>query len=377
MKRCKRKRRPVPRRPEFTVKQILRWADAFYQSAGRWPTNRSGRIANSLGENWNAVDVALRKGFRGLPAGSSLPRLLAEQRGVRNLGALPPLSIPQILEWADDHHRRTGEWPCKEGGPISDAPGENWGAVGAALWLGIRGLPGGSSLARLLAEQRGVPHPHEVPPLTEQQVLAWADAHHARTGHWPTGRSGAIPDSQRETWRAVGFSLYKGLRGFPGGSSLARLLEKARGVRNEKNLSSFTIPRILAWSDAHHRRTGQWPNARSGPIVDASGESWAAVDGALSRGWRGLPGGTSLPRLLAEQRGVRNQGALPRLTPKQILGWARAHHRRTGRWPRQKSGAVLDAPGETWGAIDSALNVGGRGLPGGSSLARLLKRLRG
>jgi hypothetical protein len=37
---------------------------------------------------------------------------------------------------------------------------------------------------------------------------------------------------------------------------------------------------------------------------------------------------------------------------------------------------VLDAPGETWLAINKALYSGGRGLRGGSSLAQLLARER-
>jgi len=69
---------------------------------------------------------------------------------------------------------------------------------------------------------------------------------------------------------------------------------------------------------------------------------------------------------------MRNKGDLPSLTIEQILQWADKHHQRTGRWPNAKSGKVTDAPGETWSAINSSLWKGGRSLPGGSSLAKLL-----
>jgi hypothetical protein len=59
-----------------------------------------------------------------------------------------------------------------------------------------------------------------------------------------------------------------------------------------------------------------------------------------------------------------------------VLSWADAHRKRTGRWPSQKSGAVIDAPGKTWKAIDLAQAQGLRGLPGGDSLGRLLDRER-
>jgi hypothetical protein len=63
-------------------------------------------------------------------------------------------------------------------------------------------------------------------------------------------------------------------------------------------------------------------------------------------------------------------------TVAQIRGWAERHRRRTGRWPRSTSGPVLDAPGETWGAINQALRLGCRGMPRGGSLARLLREHR-
>ena len=56
------------------------------------------------------------------------------------------------------------------------------------------------------------------------------------------------------------------------------------------------------------------------------------------------------------------------------MSWAGAHHRRTGRWPTCNLRAITDAPGEKWNNIDDALRQGRRGLKGGSSLAKLLKR---
>src|SRR5262249_18787618 len=64
---------------------------------------------------------------------------------------------------------------------------------------------------------------------------------------------------------------------------------------------------ILELADAHHRRTGCWPRHDSGPIVGAPGETWNGVDTALARGLRNLPGNSSLAKLLAKHRGVRNK----------------------------------------------------------------------
>jgi hypothetical protein len=72
--------------------------------------------------------------------------------------------------------------------------------------------------------------------------------------------------------------------------------------------SQLTVEQILAWADAHHAHHGSWPTERSGSGPAAPGESWKAVDSAMRQGLRGLPGGDSLARLLARERGVLRRG---------------------------------------------------------------------
>jgi hypothetical protein len=178
---------------------------------------------------------------------------------------------------------------------------------------------------------------------------------------------------------AIDHAPARGSRGLPGDSSLAQLLAEHRGVRNKARPPRLTWRQILGWADAHHARTGTWPTCESGEIREAPGETWKRIQTALVEGLRGLPGGSSLPRLLLAKRGVRKRmGRLrgPRHREAQIVAWARAHRSRTGRWPSKHSGPVLDAPGETWAGISIALLRSRRGLPGGSSLARLLQPYR-
>jgi hypothetical protein len=113
------------------------------------PGATSGPVADAPGENWKAIDGALRAGHRGLAPGSSLTSLLRERRGLATVR--PPLAMDQILRWADAHHARTGGWPKARSGPVAGGPGENWKAIDTALRQGSRGLPGGSSLSGLLA----------------------------------------------------------------------------------------------------------------------------------------------------------------------------------------------------------------------------------
>jgi hypothetical protein len=211
------------------------------------------------------------------------------------------------------------------------------------------------------------------PPLTIARILAWADAHYRRHGTWPFWKAGPIAGTKNETWAGVAFALYSGTRGMKGNVSLARLLRRARRVYVRRPALDKAI--IFRWARAHHRRTGEWPGPQSGAIHDAPGETWLAVTDSLQMGRRGLSPGSSLTKLLAEhgikrerRRPNRNQ---PRLDMRRVRSWASAHRRRTGTWPHHYSGAIPGSHGLTWEALDNALRLGLRGLPGGSSLAKL------
>jgi hypothetical protein len=362
--------------PPYTEEQILKWADALHERTGVWPTAKSGPITGAPGETWMAVQMALHNGIRGLPGGSSLSLLLAQKRGVRNVWSCPNLSIGQVLAWADAFHERTGNWPNSLSGRVSEAPAETWTGVDLALKRGHRGLPGGYSLAELLALERGARNLTNVPKLSRRQILAWMDAWHRRSGEWPTHKSGPIPESPGDTWWAVDAALRTGNRGLRPGSSLARLLAQCRGRRHRLEQPALTKKQILAWADKHQERTGKWPNAKSGAVADAPDERWESIDHALRKGRRGQPGGSSLLRLLMKKRGARNKHNPPPLTEERILRWAEHHLEQTGSWPTSKFGPIVAAPGETWLAVNSALRYGKRGLAPGSSLAKLLRRNR-
>jgi hypothetical protein len=293
---------------------------------------------------------------------------------VRNIAALPPLTLRQVLDWADHHRRQTGEWPTRDSGDVPGAPGESWANVDAALRQGLRKLEGGTSLAQLLEQHRGVVNLADRPALSEEQILSWADAFHDSTGYWPTRDDGLTSGSQGDTWASIDAALHRGTRGLPGGSSLARLLAERRGVRNLADLPALTEDQILDWMDDHRQKKGCWPRPKSGLVLAAPGETWAALNKSLRQGCRGLPGGSSLAELLARRRGVRNNWHLPPLSEAEIVVWCEAHVVRKGHWPTRGSGQVHEAPAETWVGLDAALRKGRRGLPGGSSLARLFDR---
>src|SRR5687768_6220821 len=75
---------------------------------------------------------------------------------VRNDVNVPRLTVEEILQRADAHFALTGSWPMASSGFVVGMPDETWAALDSALRGGLRGLPSGLSLARLLAAERGV-----------------------------------------------------------------------------------------------------------------------------------------------------------------------------------------------------------------------------
>ncbi len=376
-----KRRRARPKTPRLRISDILAWADAYHKRMGRWPSSVSGRVRESPRDNWAMIDQALRRGCRGCVAGSSLPLFLHRYRG-RPLGVpypRPRLSFRKILAWADAHHRRTGCWPKLESGPIVNAPPETWTAIDLALKRGHRGLRRGYTLASLLAKRRGAPYRKTLQRFTKRGILAWADAHHRRNGRWPSLLSGPIPEAPGATWKRVEGALNKGQRGLPGGDSLSRLLKRNNRLPlldqwgRRQHRPPLLIPQILTWADEHYRRTNKWPRNNSGPIAGIS-ESWTGVNVALSKGGRGLRGGSSLAKLLEEHRGRRRKDHPPRLTVRKVLAWADAYHRVHGCWPSRMSGPIPESPGDSWLTIDGVLYNGSRGQPGGNTLLKLLHR---
>lgn len=365
------------KKAELTIDLILHWADLHHGRTEDWPKKTTGAVVDAPGLSWSVVNGALRGGLRGLPGGNTLARLLAESRGAFNLHGDRPLSVEVILCWADAHFQTTGKWPNQASGPVSGEAVQTWVAINASLRTGRRGLPGGSSLARLLSECRGAYNSKSRPNLRVRSILTWMDNFHASHGCFPNASSGAIRGQKHETWGRVESALREGLRGLPGGLSLSRLLYEHRGVKHRYVDNGLTEEQIVAWADSHCQRSGKWPEVLSGAISDAPGETWLAINSALSDGLRGLAGGSSLARLLAERRGKYNRKGRPRFSEELILEWADQYYAAHGVWPNRHSGPIDGQPYETWGRVNTALFEGLRGLTRKTTLRRLLEERRG
>ena len=128
----RRKTRPTRHRP-LDEKQILAWADAHDRRHDRWPTRTSGVIPESGGDTWNAVDLALRKGSRGLAPGSSLTKLLHKHRSKVDPTQRPPLTTEWVLNMAKAYYYTHGKYPNRSSGQAIARFELTWLAIDAAL----------------------------------------------------------------------------------------------------------------------------------------------------------------------------------------------------------------------------------------------------
>ncbi len=277
-------------RATLTVERIMAWAVAHHAATGRWPRLRSGPVRGVPGETWSTIATSLNKGRCGLPRGMTLGRLLAQHLGREALSLPLTFTVEQILGWADAYHAAHERWPTVKSGKVAATRSETWLAVNHALTQGLRGLPPGPSLARLLAAHRGARNRTSLPDLKTDQILAWAEAHRATTGKWPNDKSGSVFGASAEDWNTISEALRNGRRGLAGGTSLARLL----GQHHPERCRDLTVDTVLTWCNAFH---GRWPRASDGAIAMAPGEKWGPIDQALRKGHRRLPAGLSLARL--------------------------------------------------------------------------------
>jgi hypothetical protein len=182
------RREIAPRlRVDPKVKQAMAEAFAVVLEEFRNATLKGSVVLESVGRQVHGVTGGTMREFA---------RRLRE-------AAPRPLTEGMILAWVDAHYERTGDWPRVDSGALQDAPDESWRGLDSAFRLGLRGLPGGSSLAQLLAEERGARNQAALPPLTKEQILEWVDSHFERTGRWPTLHSGSIGEDTGEQWRNV------------------------------------------------------------------------------------------------------------------------------------------------------------------------------
>jgi hypothetical protein len=294
------------------------------------------------------------------------------------LGKRVFLTEKSILEDAAKFHIIHGEYPKDaDPRPVPDKSDETWIAYSIALRKGLRGLPGGTSLPRLLDTHGLVRNHLSAMVLTPELIVGWMRVFQRTHGVLPSENTiEPVPGQPLESWPAIASALRSCNRGLPPGLSLAKLKEKHFSWRNAKNTPPLTVDQVVAWMRVFMSKHGRLP--KQGEKLGVSGqpgESWRNIQAALCQGGRGLPGGSSLVKLGELYFGAPNRGNRPKITEQEVVSWIRAFKDKYGVYPTEtERREVPGQPEETWQGLKSALKKGCRGLPGDSSLIKLAEK---
>ncbi len=254
------------------------------------------------------------------------------------------------------------------------------------------------------------------PPLDIDLIKQSLLAHKEATGEWLTAHKkgtngkkgsyvlehGSLAD--QITVGALDSNLAKGFRSLLGGSSIVKLNEELAKQNNlifVNNLNRKDLdPELMKDSLlAHYKATGNWlrnhmvgTNGKKGSYVlehgHYAGQLVSVLQGALSKGLRGLPVGSSIAQIneeISDQNGLdyinkQNQENLDLDLIKESL---LEHRQVTGEWlssskkeaTGKKGSYVLEygyyARKMTANTLENSLYRGSRGLLGSSSIAQL------
>ena len=367
------------KRNKLTIYQIIEWAKDHFKKTNEWPTYKSGAVLADYSEKWGAINSALQGGHRGLETNETLEALLWREKGVVGTLAGKKLSNKKILDLTKQHFEKTGLYPTSNSDWILEGK-DSWSTISVALNRGFRGLPGGSSLAKLL-------HAHNLKanlgarkyPSKEEIVEAAKEYKtQDKNSKLPTSKSGPFPNPNYLdlTWGAINSAIAKGSIEYTKAKTLTDLWVLEFGSRNINNLEDLSEEQILQWCDKYQEDhpNKKFPSNQSVPIVTMGTETFMSIDTAIRENRRGLTGLVSLAHLLFKKRGKRTNKNLPKIKIKQIKVWMIAWHNHYQKWPTASDGEIPNTGGEKWSNINATLHRGGRGWPK-TSLAKLKEEL--
>jgi hypothetical protein len=366
--------------PPLTIEIVITWMRAFKEEHGVLPGPHEKRsVPGQPHEKWSNLDTLLLQGRRGLSPGNSLTRLAVSHFGSRNVNRPPRLTETMIVKAIRTFHEAHGRYPNKdEKEPVPGHPGEKWSHIEAALRAGGRGLPGGSSLAKVREEKFDGINRKNQTPLTEPLIVAWMAAFLKKYGILPTSKERReVPDQPKEAWSRIDGCLHEGCRGLKGGETLIQLgrrhFPKVEPPPKPLAPPKMTEETIVEWMRTFEAKYGVLPkSSEKREVPGHPDKNWTAINTALKQGLNDLPGDSSLAQLKVQHFGYQHHLSRPPLAEAAVVEWMQESYRLHGTHPTPNDRRAVPAQtDENWQALNIALRNGNRGLAGGSSLAEL------
>ncbi len=337
--------------------------------------NRVRQMLVGAGRTSLDFDVNMKEGLLGTLRSFSGQFGYADLRRLReSLGRAAHIRMEQVHNAMRTFEGLNSRWPNRKDGVVPDLGG-SWLAIDEALRVGVRGLPGGSSLSK---ERLALIGSRSRKQLTAASVKDAILAHHAATGAWPNESTAGATPGVAHSWSYLRAVVRKGTL-FPNGYTFSKLVRELRGLSPSKGkitidsvedaIRAFQVANDGKWSSLATK--GAVPiTSRDGPTL-----TWQTLDVYLARGLAGLPKvgddgrPLTLAKVVARLRGViaGSTSLTVGMVEQAMLTW----RRNEGRWPTAKTPGNAPRIGVTWKALNIYLQRGKRGLPSKLTLKRV------
>jgi hypothetical protein len=128
-------------------------------------------------------------------------------------------------------------------------------------------------------------------------------------GQFPAHNSGVVPYAPEDepiTWSGINMCLTNGFRGQKAGQTLSMFIADKFKITNKSNAKNYSEKLISDWIEIFYNDHGHYPTKRSGKVDYGKDmgylfTTWSAIDACLSKGHRGLPGGSTLSNFVKSQ----------------------------------------------------------------------------
>ncbi|MDC0274489.1 hypothetical protein OAK91_07135, partial [Planctomycetaceae bacterium] len=321
---------------------------------GKWPKSNAP-VDSDQNLRWGRLYYQLKIGFEGLPRGINLNALIDAIKIDKHDKFTPhKLTKAWIKKQSQIFYSVNHEFPNpRKTGYLRYIGRTNlsWESIDLALKFGLRGLNGGSSLVSLFVTKYSKTNRKnsqkdidEKPPTTHSKntsfkssnqssktnssglTYGWiaiqASEYYSEHGKWPNAYSGKI-DGSDTTWASIDAALRIGLKGFPGGESLDRLIKplslvkgspsktqkksrpkqselhgvRSTSIQKKQSHTNLNEEWIIHKALEHRKVKGFLPDQKSG-IVLGTNEFWYGIHYALLNKKRGLSAGLTLEKFL-------------------------------------------------------------------------------
>jgi hypothetical protein len=196
----------------LTEKIIAEAIGIFHKKHQRYPGSRDSDTSGlPAGDSWAGIISCLHYGNRGLSPGNSIGKIIAKYFGAKGC-----LSEKRIVDMMLAWNKKYKIYPNQNTKGKPDKFEGSWASIDNALAKGLRGLRGGSSLAKL-RKKYGLANPTDMRFSTLAECKKWVRANNIKTcsEYWSAKRPNSFPADPEKFYKRKNAN-WKGWKEFLG-----------------------------------------------------------------------------------------------------------------------------------------------------------------